>query len=266
MIDAGFAMDKTAVFNYKVSIMRRFFIKPSDIRDNTAEITGQDARHLTTVLRITCDDTVELFDGEGHDFKARVETATARRVTLTITETSVSRRESPAHITIAQGMLKDKKMDMLIRHLTELGIVEWIPFFGARSVPKPDEKRVQQRMKRWEKIAKEALKQCGRSLAPGIKQPVSFQQLLEASDNYDEKIAFFEKATVPLTHLQEKNREPGRKFIVLIGPEGGFSDREAAAAEDHGFGTFTLGPRILRAETASITACALVQHFFGDLG
>lgn len=246
--------------------MYRFYINTTDIHDNKAEITGQDARHLINVLRISIGDKVELFDGKGLKFIAEVNTTTPQKVKLVILEKSFSRCESPIHITIAQGMLKDKKMDMLIRHLTELGISEWIPFFAARSIPKPDEKRIQARIKRWERIAKEALKQCGRSSLPKIKEPVPFKELMEMSDNYDEKIAFFEKASCPIQSIQENPKQNINKFIILIGPEGGFSDLEINFAKKNGFNTFSLGPRILRAETASITACSLIQNFFGDLG
>lgn len=250
--------------------MRRFFITPEAISGNRAVIQGQEARHLATVLRLVPGDTVELVDGKGTMVKAEIETISPQNINLVIIEESSTKSESPVHITIAQGMLKDKKMDMLIRHLTELGICEWIPFVSSRSIPKPDSKRLMARMERWNKIAMEALKQCGRSVVPIIGKSVQFTEILEMGSDFDQKIAFWENAATPIAcareHGQKHGIEPPKRIIVMIGPEGGFSKEEIEAAKENGFTAYSLGPRILRAETASITAATLVQHFFGDLG
>ncbi|MEA2059214.1 MAG: 16S rRNA (uracil(1498)-N(3))-methyltransferase [Thermodesulfobacteriota bacterium] len=259
-------MDKTRCLIYKKSIMYRFYIHNTAVQGKTAELSGQDAKHLVNVLRIRCGETIELFDGKGLNLTAEVKEIAQGSVKLAVMDTFAPRCESPIHLSLAQGMLKDRKMDKLIRHLTELGAAEWIPFWGERSVPKPDKKRIQQRMKRWEKIAKESLKQCRRSLLPLIHTPLSFDQLMDVSQDYGMKIAFFENATCSVKSILDKNSGAFNKFLVLIGPEGGFSDREMDLAEKYGFQIYSLGPRILRAETASIAACALIQNFFGDLG
>jgi len=250
--------------------MRRFFITPEAITGNRAVIQGQEARHLATVLRLVPGDTVELVDGKGTMVKAEIETISPQNINLVIIEESPAKSESPVHITIAQGMLKDKKMDMLIRHLTELGICEWIPFVSSRSIPKPDSKRIMARMERWNKIAMEALKQCGRSVVPIIGKSVQFTEILEMGSDFDQKIAFWENAATPIAcaweHGQKHGIESPERILVMIGPEGGFSKEEIEAAKKNGFTSYSLGPRILRAETASITAATLVQHFFGDLG
>lgn len=250
--------------------MRRFFITPEAISGNRAVIQGQEARHLATVLRLVPGDTVELVDGKGTMVRAEIETISPQNINLVIIEESSTKSESPVHITIAQGMLKDKKMDMLIRHLTELGICEWIPFVSSRSIPKPDSKRLMARMERWNKIAMEALKQCGRSVVPIIGKSVQFTEILEMGSDFDQKIAFWENAATPIAcareHGQKHGIEPPKRIIVMIGPEGGFSKEEIEAAKENGFTAYSLGPRILRAETASITAATLAQHFFGDLG
>ncbi|ACN15186.1 conserved hypothetical protein [Desulforapulum autotrophicum HRM2] len=246
--------------------MRRFYIKTDSICNGRAVITGQEARHLGTVLRLGPGDRVELVDGRGTIARAEIETLSHNTAVFTILDSSSPGAESPVHITLAQGMLKDKKMDMLVRHLTELGICQWIPFYSSRSIPKPDAKRIYSRMERWNKIAREALKQCGRSMLPLIEDPIPFDQLLKTSTDYDGKIAFWENATAPIHTIQTPSMEPAKKIIVLIGPEGGFSSFEIDAARENGFSSCSLGPRILRAETASLTAAALVQYLFGDLG
>ncbi len=246
--------------------MHRFYITTEAISANEATITGQDAKHLATVLRLKTGDRVELVDGKGIRATAEIRTVTPQIASLAIIEKSEDRSESPVHITIAQGMLKDKKMDMLIRHLTELGICEWQPFFSSRSIPKPDAKRLKTRMERWNRISREALKQCGRSMVPVIGEPLQLMDLLARGAEFDERIAFWENATTPIGGVQNKNLESVKRIIVLIGPEGGFSEEEIETAKKNGFGSYSLGPRILRAETASITSAALVQHLFGDLG
>jgi 16S rRNA (uracil1498-N3)-methyltransferase len=245
--------------------MRRFYIKTDSISNARAVITGQEARHLGTVLRLAPGDRVELVDGRGTLAMAEIETISHNTAVFTILDTSLPGAESPVQITLAQGMLKDKKMDMLVRHLTELGICQWVPFYSSRSIPKPDAKRIGSRMERWNKIAREALKQCGRSMLPLVGEPIPFDQLLETAAGYDARIAFWENATAPIP-VQKPSLEPIKKVIVLIGPEGGFSSPEIDAAREKGFTACSLGPRILRAETASLTAAALVQYLFGDLG
>ncbi|MCP4117357.1 MAG: 16S rRNA (uracil(1498)-N(3))-methyltransferase [Desulfobacteraceae bacterium] len=246
--------------------MHRFYITTEAISGNEATITGQDAKHLATVLRLKPGDRVELVDGKGTKATAELQSVTPGLASLSIVDKSEAESESPVHITIAQGMLKDKKMDMLIRHLTELGICEWQPFFSSRSIPKPDAKRLKSRMERWNRISREALKQCGRSMVPVIGEPLRFTDLLARATEFDERIAFWENATAPIGGIQHQDRPAVKRIIVLIGPEGGFSKDEIEEAKKNGFNSFSLGPRILRAETASITSAALVQHLFGDLG
>ncbi len=246
--------------------MHRFYIREQDISGETAVIQGQDARHLTQVLRLTTGDHVELADGNGICWKACILSTDSHTVQLALISRSVSQGESPVSITVAQGMLKDKKMDLVIRHLTELGITQWIPFFAHRSVPRPDPGKLAARVERWYRISREAMKQCKRSCLPLIGEPVTFESLLHLSKGHDKKIAFWEKGSVPFGNISIKTTPLPRKIILLIGPEGGFLESEIETARTAGFSAFSLGDRILRAETASLTACALVQHYFGDLG
>ena len=246
--------------------MHRFYITPENISGNTAVIHNPEAGHLRRVLRLTIGDTVELADGRGAVWESAITGMDAQAVTLCLGSRTDAAGESPVAITVAQGMLKDKKMDMLIRHLTELGITRWIPFFAHRSVPRPRGAKLAARVERWHRIAREAMKQCKRSRLPQILEPMSFTELLACSGRYDTCIAFWEEARIPFGTMQAPPSGPPRNIILLIGPEGGFPKREIQAAEAAGFSAFSLGSRILRAETATLTATALVQHRFGDLG
>ncbi|MBF0229669.1 MAG: 16S rRNA (uracil(1498)-N(3))-methyltransferase [Desulfamplus sp.] len=281
--------------------MHRFYINPDDIEGNKATIVGQDAKHLVNVLRLVSGNIVELVDGVGTHYLSEIDFATSKKVVLKIIEKSFLKAESPAHITIAQGVLKDNKMDVILRHLTELGIKEWIPFFASRSVPSPNPNKMKNdliipeskfsnktkgqkinnnieisnvnpkikdvRVERWERIARESIKQCGRSVMPIIHKPISYDEMLIQSDTYCEKIVFWENATTPIDLIRERQeRVRENRIIVMIGPEGGFSEQEVNIAKEHGFKAFSLGSRILRAETASIVASTLIQNIFGDLG
>ena len=156
-------------------------------------------------------------------------------------------------------------MDGLVRQLSELGIVKWIPFIAERSVPRPDKKQLLARTKRWEKIAKEALKQCRRGRIMEIGETVTFEEMLDLSQFCDLKVAFWEDELQPVHANLLESGEKINTVFALIGPEGGFTQKEIEKAEHRGFITVGLGPRILRAETATVAACVLLQYLFGDM-
>jgi len=244
-------------------MMQKFIIPTIHTVPSKGNIQGQDAKHIAKVLRLTLGDRIEITNGKGKDFLARIVSISPGSIALDIYKAFESSTESPVDIALCSGMLKDKKMDLVIKNTTQLGICKWIPFFCERSVPTPDEKRLEKRYQRWENIAKESLKQCGRSRLPQILKPLTFKKLLDHSDLYDVKIAFWEKSTQRLDNL--KMTGTMNKIIILIGPEGGFSKTEIRMAKEKGFSAYSLGPRILRAETASISSCTLIQHILGDI-
>lgn len=243
--------------------MQKFIIPTISAAPSTAKIKGQDAKHISKVLRLKKGDQIEITNGAGKDFTAILTSVTPGTIELNIIDGFDSLTESPIDITLCSGMLKDKKMDVVIKHITQLGIQKWIPFFCERSIPNPDAKKIEKRRKRWKTIAKESLKQCRRSRVPYISQPLTFENMLDQSISYDCKIAFWEKATHRINRL--KKASSNKKVVILIGPEGGFSTNEIKSATEKGFLPYSLGPRILRAETASISACTLVQHILGDM-
>jgi 16S rRNA (uracil1498-N3)-methyltransferase len=233
----------------------------------TVPLSPGDANHVRNVLRLKPGDPVRLFDGRGAEYDARIASISADGVRAAVTGRVRPDTESPLGITIAQGFLKEKKMDTLIRQLTELGIRRWIPFFAERSVARPDSKRLRARKERWEKIAAESLKQCRRSRIPDIGETLSFSEMIEAAAGADLKIIFWEKAAGDSRDLFSlSDAGPYTTVFAVLGPEGGLSEAEVETAVAEGFTTAALGPRILRAETATVAACALLQYFLGDLG
>ncbi|MCP3944153.1 MAG: 16S rRNA (uracil(1498)-N(3))-methyltransferase [Desulfobacteraceae bacterium] len=243
--------------------MQKFLISEECLDNNKAVIKGQDAKHIYKVLRLKIGDHIPLTDGKGMDYEGKILTIAPDLIQLNLTKGHHSKTESSLHITVCCAMLKDKKMDMVIKHLTQLGIVEWVPFFCERSIPTPDSKRLLKRTERWDTIVKESIKQCQRSRLVSICTPKNFQELLDLSDNFHQKIAFWEKSSHPLTQLPPAPSDS--RVIILIGPEGGFTDEEISLAQAKGFEAYTLGPRVMRAETAAICATSLIQHLLGDI-
>ncbi|MGB5159480.1 RsmE family RNA methyltransferase [Desulfobacterium sp. N47] len=248
--------------------MRLFYIDQSEIASQNPAIKGSDARHIINVLRLKPGDHIELFDESGIKYKARIVAVSSARVEVSVVGQSNQTVESFLEIIVAQSFLKEAKMDNLIRQLTELGITKWIPFISERSVSRPDDKRLLNRSKRWESIAKEAAKQCKRAKTTIIEKTVSFKELLESKQEFDLKIIFWEneKNLLDIKNLTATHQKDINKILIILGPEGGFTISEIEKAKESGFLTAGLGPRILRAETASVSACTLIQFLFGDMG
>jgi 16S rRNA (uracil1498-N3)-methyltransferase len=244
----------------------RFYIEPFEGKSTTAFIKGPDVKHIRKVLRLKPGEKIGLFDGTGMEYDAVIVKISSVTIEVLISRCFLTKAESPVQIIVAQAFLKERKMDRLVRQLVELGITRWIPFWAERSVPKPDQNRVATRIERWKKIATEALKQCGRGVFMEIGPTVSFKEILNLGKPCALKIAFWEKETQPLDSTLRSYPAQGDKIFIMMGPEGGFTLEEIKMARACGFVTATLGPRILRAETATIAACSLMQYLFGDMG
>ena len=245
--------------------MRYFFVEPAALNEPFATIEGSEVRHMKNVLRLKPGDKIRVFDGEGFEYDASIHQYFADRVEIKITRKFPGTKESPVQIGVAQALLKEKKMDRLLRHLCELGVNRWIPFISERSVPRPVEKRLSARAQRWRKIVQESCKQCRRSKLPEIIKTLTFEEVLDYGLSCDLQIVFYENESVPLKSLMPPNPAP-RNILLILGPEGGFSDQEIENARAAGCVVAGLGPRILRAETAAIAACTLTQFLYGDMG
>jgi 16S rRNA (uracil1498-N3)-methyltransferase len=247
--------------------MRYFFIEPAALQRPVVAIEGSEVRHIKNVLRLKPGDKIRVFDGEGFEYDASIDRFCADRVEIKIGRKFPGTKESPVQIAVAQALLKEKKMDRLLRHLCELGVTRWIPFICERSVPTPGQKRLSARAQRWNKIVKESCKQCQRSKLPEIINTLTFEDLLDYGQSCDLKIVFYENESATLKSLKAPNPPATpRKILLILGPEGGFSDREIENARAAGCVVAGLGSRILRAETAAIAACTLTQFLYGDLG
>ena len=244
--------------------MRRFFISPEQLNQPKPAIDGADAHHLRVVLRSRPGDRIDILDGRGNAYRARIVSMDHEKVYLALETPVDGQPEARPEMVLAQGYLKDKKMDGLVRQLTELGVSRWIPFLAARSVPAPDDKRLHQRHLRWQRITLEAVKQCGRRSPMTIDPVVSFEVAVQRAQSCDIKLIFWEKESDSINRpvIPESG---ARKIFAMIGPEGGFEPSEVNLAREAGFVAVGMGPRILKAETATLAAATLIQFVFGDM-
>jgi 16S rRNA (uracil1498-N3)-methyltransferase len=245
--------------------MRYFFVESRSLKMPFSAIEGPEVRHIKNVLRLKPGDRIRVFDGEGFEYDASIHRFFDDRVEIKIRRKFPGTHESPVQIGVAQALLKEKKMDRLLRHLCELGVTHWIPFISERSVPRPGQKRLSGRAQRWNRIVQESCKQCRRAKLPEIIETMSFENVLEYGSSCDLQIVFYENESATLKSMMPSTLAP-RRILLILGPEGGFSDQEIANARAAGCVVAGLGSRILRAETAAIAACTLAQFIYGDMG
>jgi 16S rRNA (uracil1498-N3)-methyltransferase len=240
---------------------RRFFAPPSAFNFNKriVTLTSDEARHLREVLRLKTGDEVQVFDGAGREFRAVVSQARREFAELEIgDEIESPKSESPLQLTLAVALLKGEKFDLVVQKGTELGVNRFIPLVTRYAdIRLRDESDAAKRVTRWQRIALEAAKQCGRAVVPEISTPVSFESVIsEASPCF----MFSERGGQALnTDLETQD------LTAIVGSEGGWSDEELDQARAANVPIVTLGGRVLRAETAAIATAVLLQHLYGDL-
>lgn len=252
--------------------MARFFVSDNSISGNMAVITGSDVKHISRVLRLKPGAAVSLAVGAGREFTARIKEITNKEVVCEITGEQRVSAEAPVKVVLYQGLPKGEKMELIVQKSTELGVAMIVPVICERTVVKLDEKKGSERRQRWQKIAEEAAKQSRRTTIPEVTGPMPFGKALDRAVEpgvlgimpWEEEAALGIKQV--LTEYAEGSREGCREVAVFIGPEGGFSPEEAMLARERGISLVSLGPRILRTETAGIAAAAVILYELGDLG
>ncbi len=213
--------------------MRRFYIHPDHLKKTPSVLTGSEARHIANVLRLKAGDKIGLFDGKGNEYEAVLNSISTQQIELSITNRYPGTSESPLQITIAQALLKDRKMDRLIRQLTELGVYRFIPYISKRSVPNPDPDRFATRKHRWRKIMLEAMKQCHRSRTLEIDPLETFSGILKRDQPFDLKVIFWENETLTLHDVLDPLPDKCEKIFAIHSAGGRFAfgdGRRAAVA------------------------------------
>jgi len=258
---------------------RRFYAPPKVFTPDgrSVQLSGEETRHLRNVLRLKAGDEIFVFDGAGKEFQGRVQ-AVARDSTevSVIKQVDPAQPESSLDLILAIALLKGEKFDLVIQKATELGVTQIIPVITARAdVRIKSDADAERKITRWERIALEATKQCGRARLMKIEMPMSFSDLVrgdtensitlaDASED-PVQIMFAERQGTSLAEALGDDKNKPQAVTALVGPEGGWSDDEIEQARTPGWKIVTLGGRILRAETAAIVIAALIQHRVGDL-
>jgi len=245
--------------------MSRFYVPQPRIEKGMLKIEGDEVKHIRKVLRLKAGDEIIVFDGLGKEFEGAIVEEGLSSVVIKIQNIFSSKRDSPLEVTLAQSLLKGEKMDYLIQKATELGVKEIIPFFSSRSVPLLEKSKKLKRHHRWERIAIEASKQCGREVVPKIESLQDYSDMLQTALPDTLRLILWEKEGIKLKEILERLKEK-KKIFFIIGPEGGFSQLEVDEAKKTGFIPVTLGRRILRAETASLCFLSILQYEKGDIG
>ncbi|QFT89909.1 Ribosomal RNA small subunit methyltransferase E [Bacillus sp. THAF10] len=247
--------------------MQRYFIDSNQIEERSITITGEDVHHILRVMRMNVGDQLLCSLSETKQTAlCKIAEITNDLVVVHIVEWIEANTEMPVRITIANGLPKGDKFELVIQKGTELGAESFIPFNAARSIVKFDEKKGKKKVERWNKIAKEAAEQSHRSMVPAVEDPATFSQLLEKSNTYTHKIVAYEESAKQgersafATALQSMKQ--GDSILIVFGPEGGLTEKEVTTLVDHGFIACALGPRILRTETAPLYALAAISYHF----
>lgn len=237
--------------------MRRFYAKPEQFANGTVELSADEARHLRDVLRLRPGDEVSVFDGEGQEFSAHVDSVSKRGSTLRICrQVAPAAPESTLDLHLAAAVLKGEKFDLVVQKAVELGVNRLTPLLAHRCDVKI--KASDSRSARWQRIALEACKQSGRAKLMEVSYPIGLEKVLTKIAT-GAAVLFSERGGEAFDSIS-----PGKNMTVIVGPEGGWEDAELNAARESGMTIVTLGGRILRAETAAIAVSAILQHRFGD--
>jgi 16S rRNA (uracil1498-N3)-methyltransferase len=259
--------------------VRRFTIKPDQIRSGRVVFDRDESRHLARVLRLRSGETVLASDGAGHEYTVRLETV-GDEATGTVLGAVTNDHESPVRITLMQSVPKGDKMESIVRAATELGVTRIVPVLTVRTVVTLEPGRWRDRARRWQRVAKEAAKQCGRAVVPDVDVPRSLGEALELGEAADLRLCLWEgvitaggqgggQARLLGTTLAASlppALPTGSRILILIGPEGGLTWDEVQSARARGWVIVGAGPRILRTETAGPAMIAVLQARFGDLG
>ncbi len=245
--------------------MQRYFLQIPFDDEGKAAITGEDGKHIVRVMRMTVDENVIAVSG-GDAFMSTIIEILADGVVIRRQEGSLSTNEMPVNVTIACGLPKGDKLDLIVQKGTELGMVKILPFEAERSIVKWDEKKGGKKVERLRKIAKEAAEQCHRTVIPIVGNPSSFRQLIAESKNYDVLLFADEEDAKSGNPNRIADRleavYPKQSVLVVFGPEGGLSRKEAEALRSAGFLPIALGPRILRTETAPLYLLSAMSYKF----
>lgn len=244
--------------------MPRFFTK--DIENNKAYIKDEDAKHIKKVLRMKIGESIDICDTNGYDYIGTIDELSDSFVCVNLNEKMPSKSEPSINLTLYQAMPKGDKMEFIIQKATELGIVKIVPFISKFCVSRPDEKSAKKKTERYQRIAFEAAKQSQRGIIPVIENQMTFDEALLEMEKSKGSMIFYEKATNSFKNaINISTQNQNRDISIMVGSEGGFSEEEIAQAIEKNIQIISLGNRILRCETAPLTAISVIMYETGNI-
>ena len=247
--------------------MDRFFTPKNNINleQNTCIIEGEDVKHISRVLRCKENDKLEVCDMDNNEYICEIREINKDNILLDIIEKVNIKRESNLKVKLYQGMPKGTKMELILQKLTEIGVDEIVLVQAKRSVTKIDNKKEDKKIERWERIIYEAAKQSKRAKIPKLTGVLTFKEALADMQNNDLNLCPYENERT--ISIKEAIKDSSANTIgIFVGPEGGFEEEEVEKIQEIDGKVVSLGPRILRTETASVVASSIVLYELSDLG
>lgn len=245
--------------------MSIFYVKNEQINGENAYIEGEDVKHIKDVLRYNINDNIDICDENGIKYITQIINMAKEKISLKILEVSSETSEPSVNITLFQGLPKSDKLEMIIQKCTELGVSEIVPVITERVIVKLDEKSANKKLERWNKIAQEAGKQSGRQKIPKVKNINNLKNLIEILPKYDILLLPYEcEKEVTLKSVLRNLDKNVKNIAIFIGPEGGFSENDLKLLNLPNAKKVTLGPRILRTETAGLATVSMVLYELQD--
>ncbi|MGA8943123.1 MAG: 16S rRNA (uracil(1498)-N(3))-methyltransferase [Thermoactinomyces sp.] len=244
--------------------MQRYFISADAITDTHVCLTGDEVHHIKNVMRNRPNDRLLVCCGDGYDYVCVIEKINSRQIDCRVVDKFPSQGEPQTRITIAQSLVKGDKFEWIVQKGTEIGASSFQPFQSARSIVKINAQKEKKKRDRWQRIAKEAAEQSHRGKVPAVMPVLSWSALLDEMEKYPLALIAYEKGGAPLNQVVSEFREEA--ILLVVGPEGGFTEEEIHEARARGAVPVTLGPRILRAETAPLVALSCLLFARNEMG
>lgn len=246
--------------------MPTFFVAPEAVTPPTIRVSGPLLHHLRESLRLHRGELLALTDHQGIRYRVEVTEITSHAIhTRVVSQETAPPRTSP-QIVLGQALLKGEKMDWVLQKATELGVDTIVPLETRHSVVKPKPERIAHQQTRWHRIVLEAAQQSERWMIPNVSEPTTLSRFCDQQSEATMKGMLAERTNGPSLTNIALPRESHHAIVLLIGPEGGWTQEEQQLAQDRGFTRLTLGARILRAETAALAALSILQSRLGELG
>lgn len=245
--------------------MHRIRLNSTPQHDTCVTLSATQAHYVARVLRLRVGDTIAAFDGTGHEWCLRLIRVSGKRVEAEIIAAQLANTTALTPVILGQALPKSAKMDLIVEKCSELGLTTLVPLYTERTVVRETPERLPARVARWQRIAEAAAKQCGRHTLLDVQAPQSLADFCRHSPMLAAKILCWEgERQGGIRQILEPLRDAG-SYVVLIGPEGGWTGAEVELARTHGFVPVSLGPRVLRTETAAIAITSLIRYSRGDL-